>query len=212
MLLFHHLSPPSSILFKVKKYLWHIVWKSLIKWGTPYKFTCEEWLVVMRYFIEIWMHEKGWRIDQPGHPTLWSPHTSPCWPSSPSWPAPNHIILFKQEILSASQSRFCTFQLSPFSWWLSSTWVHCPWSKARPSCIEQKTWIWGAGSCEEWKLWLLWELECTLEMEEEWEDVDSETETLVPEERKETAEQTEKVLPIKAIAFLLRSLLNSLVA
>ena len=61
-------------------------------------------------------------------------------------------------------------------------------------------------------LWLLWELEDTLEMEEEWEDVDSETETLVPEERKETAEQTEKVLPIKAIAFLLRSLLNSLVA
>ena len=56
------------------------------------------------------------------------------------------------------------------------------------------------------------ELEDTLEMEEEWEDVDSETETLVPEESEETAEQTEKVFPIKAIAFLLWSLLYILVA
>ena len=54
------------------------------------------------------------------------------------------------------------------------------------------------------------ELEDTLEMEEDWEDVNSETETLVPEETEETTEQTEKVLPIKATVSLPRSLLNIL--
>ena len=53
------------------------------------------------------------------------------------------------------------------------------------------------------------ELEDTLELEEEWKDVDSESETeiLVPEESEEAAEQTEKVLPIKTIVVRPRSLL-----
>ena len=154
MLLFHHLSPPSPILFTVKK-----IFDTTFE--NPYwvMHTLQKFMWRMNGSHEVFNRNiyvtQGWRMNKPGHPTLWSPHTSPCWPSSPSWPAPNHIILIKQEILSASQIRFCTSQFSPFSWWLSSTWVHCPWSKARPSCTEQKTWIWGAGSCEEWKPWLL---------------------------------------------------------